>query len=55
LYSGILAGLPNSKDGSWQGRDGDVDLSGMKGACTFVWPRAIDQSNGRAAFILHPA
>ena len=38
-----------------QGRCGDVDLSGVKGAGIFVWPKAIHEGNGKAAFIVDPA
>jgi hypothetical protein len=59
-----FGGFPNSKDGSCQalvgfttskGRCGDVDLSGVKGAGIFLWPRAIHEGNGKAAFIVDPA
>src|SRR5438128_7646025 len=56
-----FGGFPNSKDGSCQalvgftvsrGRCGDVDLSGVKGAAIIVWPKAIHEGNGKAAFIV---
>src|SRR5712692_3589937 len=59
-----FGGFPNSKDGSCRalvgfavanGRCGDVDLSGVKGAGIFVWPKAIHEGNGKAAFIVDPA
>lgn len=59
-----FGGFPNSKDGSCQalvgftvtkGRCGTVDLSGVKGAAIFVWPKAIHEGNGKAAFIVDPA
>jgi len=59
-----FGGFPNSKDGSCRaligftvsrGRCGDVDLSGLKGAGIFVWPKAIHEGNGKAVFIVEPA
>jgi len=59
-----FGGFPNSKDGSCQalvgfsvtkGRCGTVDLSGVKGAAIFVWPKAIHEGNGKAVFIVDPA
>jgi hypothetical protein len=59
-----FGGFPNSEDGSCQalvgftiskGRCGDVDLSGVKGAGIFLWPKAIHEGNGKAAFIVDPA
>ena len=59
-----FGGFPNSKDGSCQalvgftcasGRCGDVDLSGVKGAGLFQWPKAIHEGNGKAAFVVDPA
>src|SRR5215475_8385331 len=59
-----FGGFPNSKDGSCRalvgfsvtgGRCGDVDLAGVKGAGIFVWPKAIHEGNGKAAFIVEPA
>lgn len=59
-----FGGFPNSKDGSCRalvgftvakGRCGDVDLSGVKGAAIVVWPKAIHDGNGSAAFIVDPA
>src|SRR5688572_28260145 len=57
-------GFPSSKDGSCRalvgftvskGRCGDVDLAGVKGAGIFVWPKAIHEGGGMAAFIVDPA
>jgi len=57
-------GFPSSKDGSCRalvgftvtkGRCGDVDLSGVKGAGLFSWPKAIHEGGGTAAFIVDPA
>ena len=59
-----FGGFPNSKDGSCRalvgftvakGVCGDVDLAGIKGAGIFVWPKAIHEGNGKAAFIVDPA
>lgn len=59
-----FGGFPNSQDGSCQalvgftvtrGRCGDVDLSGLKGAGIFVWPKAIHEGNGKAVFIVEPS
>jgi hypothetical protein len=59
-----FGGFPNSKDGSChalvgftvtKGRCGDVDLSGAKGAGIFLWPKAIHEGNGQAAFIVDPS
>lgn len=59
-----FGGFPNSKDGSCRalvafsvtkGGCGDVDLAGVKGAGVFVWPKAIHEGNGKAAFVLDPA
>ncbi|MBI1848594.1 MAG: DUF1326 domain-containing protein [Candidatus Rokubacteria bacterium] len=59
-----FGGFPNSKDGSCRalvgftvrtGRCGDVDLGGVKGAGIFVWPKAIHEGNGQAAFVVDPA
>ena len=59
-----FGGFPNSKDGSCQalvgftvakGRCGDVDLAGARGAGIFLWPKAIHEGNGRAAFIVDPS
>jgi len=59
-----FGGFPNSKDGSCRalvgfsvtkGRCGDTDLAGVKGAGIFVWPKAIHEGNGKAAFIVEPA
>lgn len=59
-----FGGFPNSKGGSCRalvgfpvtkGRCGDTDLAGVKGAGIFVWPKAIHEGNGKAAFIVEPA
>ena len=59
-----FGGFPNSKDGSCRalvgfsvtrGRCGDVDLAGVKGAGIFLWPKAIHEGNGQAAFVVDPA
>lgn len=34
---------------------GRADLSGVKGAGLFVWPKAIHEGHGKAAFIMDPA
>ena len=58
-----FGGFPNSKDGSCRalvgfvatkGRCGETDLAGVKGAGIFVWPKAIHEGNGQAAFIVEP-
>lgn len=59
-----FGGFPNSKDGSChalvglniaQGRCGDVDLSGLKCASVFAWPKAIHEGNGKAVFVVEPS
>lgn len=59
-----FSGFPNSKDGSChalvglhvaRGRCGDVDLSGVKCAGVYAWPRAIHEGNGKVAFVVDPA
>jgi hypothetical protein len=59
-----FGGFPNSKEGSCRalvgfsvtkGRCGDTDLAGVKGAGIFVWPKAIHEGNGKAAFIVEAA
>lgn len=59
-----FTGFPNSMDGSCRalvgftvtrGHCGDVDLSAVKGAGIFVWPKAIHEGGGRAVFIVDPA
>jgi hypothetical protein len=59
-----FGGFPNSKDGSCRaligftvskGRCVETDLAGVKGAGIFVWPKAIHEGNGKAAFIVEPA
>jgi len=58
-----FGGFPNSKDGSCRafvgvaienGSCGDVDLSGVKCAGIFDWPKAIHQGNGRCVFVVEP-
>jgi hypothetical protein len=58
-----FGGFPNSKDGSChalvgftvsRGECGEVDLAGVKGAGIFLWPKAIHEGNGKAAFIVDP-
>lgn len=59
-----FGGFPDSKDGSCQalvgftvakGACGDTDLSGVKWAGLFVWPKAIHEGHGKAACIVDPA
>jgi hypothetical protein len=59
-----FGGFPNSKDGSCrafigchvlQGKAGDVDLSGVKCAGIFSWPKAIHEGNGKAVFVVDPS
>lgn len=59
-----FGGFPNSKDGSCRalvglqitrGTCGDVDLSGVKCAGIFSWPKAIHEGNGKAVFVVDPA
>jgi hypothetical protein len=59
-----FGGFPNSKDGSCRalvglavskGRCGDVDLTGVKCAAIVIWPKAIHEGNGKAAFVVDPA
>ena len=59
-----FGGYPNSKDGSCRaivglridrGSCGDVDLSSVKCAAIVVWPKAIHEGNGKAAFVVDPA
>jgi hypothetical protein len=58
-----FGGFPNSEDGSCrafvgvhvrEGRCGDVDLSGLKCAGIFMWPKAIHEGNGKAVFVVEP-
>jgi len=58
-----FGGFPNSKDGSCralvgldidQGSCGDVDLSGLKCAGLFDWPKAIHEGGGRCVFVVEP-
>ncbi len=59
-----FGGFPNSKDGSCRalvgvrigkGTCGNVDLSGLKVAGIYAWPRAIHDGNGKAVFIVEPS
>lgn len=59
-----FGGFPNSADGSCRafvgleierGTCGDVDVSGVKCAAVFEWPKAIHEGNGKCAFIVDPA
>lgn len=59
-----FGGFPNSEDGSCRalvglhvskGRCGDVDLSGVKCAGVYAWPKAIHEGNGKVAFVVDPA
>jgi hypothetical protein len=60
----VFDGFPNSKDGSCRaligfdisrGNCGDVDLSGVKWAGIYDWPKAIHQGNGKVAFLADQA
>ena len=59
-----FGGFPNSKDGSCRafvglnitkGACGDVDLSGLKCAGIFDWPKAIHEGHGQAVFVAEPS
>ena len=59
-----FGGFPNSKDGSCRafvgmaidnGSCGDVDLSGVKCAAIFDWPKAIHEGNGKCVFVVEPS
>src|SRR5712691_12809357 len=59
-----FGGFPNSKDGSCRalvglhirrGKCGAVDLSGVKCAGVYHWPKAIHEGNGKVAFVVDPA
>ena len=59
-----FGGFPNSADGSCRalvggavtrGSCGNVDLSGVKYAGLFEWPKAIHEGNGKCVFIVDPA
>ncbi len=59
-----FGGFPNSKDGSCralvglkitQGKCGGVNLSGVKCAGVYAWPKAIHEGNGKVAFVVDPA
>ena len=58
-----FSGFPTSADGSCEafvacaieeGRCGDVDLSGLKVAGIFDWPKAIHDGGGKAIFVVPP-
>ena len=58
-----FGGFPNSKDGSCRafvgvaiesGVCGSVDLSGVKCAGIFAWPKAIHEGNGECVFVVEP-
>src|SRR5712692_10062505 len=58
-----FGGFPNSKDGSCralvglnivQGKYGALDLSGVKCAGVYAWPKAIHEGNGKVAFVVDP-
>ena len=59
-----FGGFPNSEDGSCRalvgvhirkGKCGDVDLSGVKCAGVYAWPKAIHEGHGKVAFVVDPA
>jgi hypothetical protein len=59
-----FGGFPNSKDGSCRafvgmsienGSCGDVELSGLKCAGVFDWPKAIHEGHGKCVFVVEPA
>src|SRR5713101_3225961 len=59
-----FGGFPNSEDGSCRalvglritkGTCGDVDLSGVKCAGIYAWPKAIHEGNGKVAFVVDPS
>ena len=59
-----FGGFPNSKDGSCRafvgldvsrGKCGDVDLTNVKCAAIFTWPKAIHEGNGKAVFVVDPS
>lgn len=59
-----FGGFPNSKDGSCRafvgldvsrGKCGDVDLTSVKCAAIFTWPKAIHEGNGKAVFVVDPS
>jgi len=58
-----FGGFPNSKDGSCrafvglaiaQGKCGTVDLSGVRCAGVYAWPKAIHEGHGKVAFVVDP-
>lgn len=59
-----FGGFPNSKDGSCRamvgvaiesGSCGGVDLSGVKCAGIFAWPKAIHEGSGKCVFVVEPS
>ena len=59
-----FGGFPNSKDGSCRalvgvaierGTCGGVDLSGLKCAGIYDWPKAIHEGNGKCVFVVEPS
>src|SRR5438128_12400448 len=59
-----FGGFLNSKDGSCralvglnivQGKCGVLDLSGVKCAGVYAWPKAIHEGNGMFVFVVDPA
>ncbi|HEV8308790.1 MAG TPA: DUF1326 domain-containing protein [Methylomirabilota bacterium] len=59
-----FGGFPNSEDGSCrafvgariaEGACGEVNLSGVKYAGIYAWPKAIHEGNGKAVFIVDAA
>ncbi len=59
-----FGGFPNSEDGSCRafvglhiskGTCGTVNLSGIKCASIFAWPKAIHEGNGKAVFVVEPS
>lgn len=58
-----FGGFPTSQDGSCRafvglrisaGRCGEVDLTGVKCAGIFDWPKAIHEGNGKVVFVVDP-
>lgn len=58
-----FGGFPNSTDGSCRafvglhvskGACGEVDLSGLKVAGLYAWPRAIHEGKGKGVFVVEP-
>lgn len=59
-----FGGFPSSKDGSCRafvgldvsrGACDGVDLSGLKCAGVFVWPKALHEGNGKVVFVVEPS